>query len=86
MTNKIAKIVTEEQMAELNQGMAVESGFTKIQLPKIGLYTQDKWEGKGKTAKVIAEAGVYYIEEASDEQDEETGKMIWNKSEILKIF
>jgi hypothetical protein len=64
--------------------MSVDAGFMKIALPRLGLFTQDKWEGKGKTAKVIAEAGVFYTDVVTDEQDEETGKNIYKKTEIGK--
>jgi hypothetical protein len=49
------------------------------------MYSQDVTEGKGKSMKVIAEAGTFYLEKPTEESDE-NGKKIWEKTEIGTDF
>jgi len=87
MTTKIkGKDITlapsEEVLAQLREAYPVEGNYNKIILPRLGMYSQDQTEGKGKAMKVIAEAGTFYTEKESDEVDEETGKKVWVKEEL----
>ena len=63
MTNntKVTTTLTDEQRALLGQMTPQEQGFTRIQLPRLGMYSQDKFEGKGKSAVLVKEAGMFYL-------------------------
>lgn len=78
-------VASKELLAQLQESYPVEQGYNKISLPRISMLSQDKTEGKGKTMKVVAEAGTFYIEEPTDEKDE-NDKTIWNKEEIGTSF
>ena len=58
----------EELLAMLRQNTPIEEGYTRIALPRLGYYSQDKTEGKGKALKVVAEAGVFYTEVKAGEE------------------
>lgn len=76
----------DELSAELDALFPKEdSGFTRIQLPRIGFASQDKTEGKGKAMKVITEAGTFFLETETKEVDENS-KKIWEKEEIGSTF
>lgn len=79
MTNNttITNTLTEAQKAFLNQLTPQEQGFTRISLPRLGMYSQDKFEGKGKSAVLVKEAGMFYTEVPPTEKDGE-----WTKVEI----
>ncbi len=77
----LSTTVNEETLAILSESYPMDEGGTRIILPRLGMYSQDKTEGKGKTMKVIAEAGVFYTEKEGEELDE-NGKKMWVKSEI----
>ncbi len=79
---EVAISLTAEQEAELRAEYPAEQSFTRILLPRLGMYSQDKTEGKGKAMKVVAEAGTFFTEHQSDEVDEETGKKVWDKKEL----
>lgn len=81
-TKELAVAPSEEAIIALQNSFPVEQGFTRIQLPRLGFYSQDQVEGKGKAMKVTTVAGTFYTEEQSDEIDEDTGKKVWNKNEI----
>jgi hypothetical protein len=81
MTKEIANKLTEEQLAMLDASYPVESTFNRIQLPRLGMVSQDVMEGKGKAMKVVTEAGTYFIEKQIEELDE-NGKKIWERKEI----
>ena len=83
MTTEIQTTLTAEQKALLGQLTPQEQGFTRIQLPRLGMYSQDKFEGKGKGAVLVKEAGMFYTELEQSSTDEE-GKVTkeWVKSEI----
>lgn len=78
----LAKVASEEQLAALRGEFPSEPGFVRIQLPRLGLVSQDQTEGKGKNMKVIAEAGTFYVERQSDEVDEETKQKTWERTDI----
>lgn len=81
MKRELSKQITQDQLAALSQAMPVEPGFKKIILPRLGFYSQDQIEGKGKNMKVTTEAGTFYFENQSEEVDE-NGKKIWAREEI----
>lgn len=80
-TKEIANVMTEEQLALLRDSYPVEKGFTRILLPRLGLVSQDVVEGKGKSMKVVTEAGTFFTESQTDEVNEE-GKKVWDRQEI----
>lgn len=77
MTKEIQTTLTDEQRALLGQLTPQEQGFTRISLPRIGMYSQDKFEGKGKSAVLVKEAGMFYLELPPETKDGE-----WKKMEI----
>jgi hypothetical protein len=82
MSKKEIAVVDQEFLNELKELYPTEmSGYTKIQLPRIGFASQDKMEGTGKNKKVTTEAGTFFLENQSDKLDE-NGKKIWTKTEI----
>src|SRR3990167_1616754 len=84
MTKKeLSTVVTEQALEQLRQSYPVELSYTKILLPRLGMYSQDVMEGKGKVAKVVSEAGEFYTDRQTDEEDKE-GKKIWEKTELGK--
>src|ERR1035437_8395312 len=82
-TTAVAEVATDEQIAELNSGFPVEAGFSRVLLPRLGMISQDKMEGKGKLMKVVAEAGTFFTDVPTEEVDED-GKKTWNKVELGK--
>ena len=81
----LAVKMTDEQVALLQSSYPIETSFNRILLPRLGFYSQDQTEGNGKAMKVIAEAGTFYTDTQSDEEEEnEEGKMVklWKKEEI----
>ena len=77
MTKEIQTTLSAEQKALLGQLTPQEQGFTRISLPRLGMYSQDKFEGKGKSAVLVKEAGMFYTEVPPTEKDGE-----WTKQEI----
>lgn len=82
---RVSTKVSDETMEALKNSYPVEQGFVRSFLPRIGMYSQDVEEGKGKGKKVTTEAGTFYIERQSDEEDE-NGKKIWKRQEIGDSF
>lgn len=84
MVNKnkeVTTVASEETFARLRQNMPVEEGFTRTSLPRLGMFSQDQTEGKGKQMKVVIEAGTFYIEKPTEETNED-GKKVWEKEEL----
>ncbi len=79
MTKEIQTTITDEQKALLRGSFPTEKGFTRIQIPRLGLISQDITEGKGKSMKVITEAGTFYTEKETVDED---GNKVWKKEEI----
>lgn len=70
----------------LRDSYEVEARPQKISLPRLTFVSQDQTEGKGKARKVTVEAGTFFTETKTDEVDKETGKNIWERTELgLKI-
>ncbi len=78
--NEVMTTASEEQLQELRAGMPVDEGFTRNLLPRLGMFSQDIVEGKGKQMKVITEAGTFFTEKPTDE--EKDGKKVWAKEEL----
>lgn len=81
--NQEVAVVDEVALAQLREQFPVEQSFQRVNLPRLGMFSQDQTEGKGKQMKVVSEAGEFYIEKESDEVDE-NGKKIWKKEELGK--
>lgn len=77
----VTKPLSEEQKSILKNSFPVEPGFQRIQLPRLGMFSQDVTEGKGKNTKVVSEAGTFYTDKQTEDTDE-NGKKIWNKEEL----
>lgn len=76
----------DELSAELDALFPKEqSNFTRIQLPRIAFSSQDVTEGKGKSMKVITEAGTFSLETETTEIDE-NNKKVWEKVELGSSF
>lgn len=83
MSKEIIK-ANEQALAELNDLFPREQNqFTRISLPRLSFVSQDVTEGKGKTLKVITEAGSF-IKETPTEEVDENGKKVWNKEDLGK--
>ncbi len=86
-TTEISTVLTQGQLDALKNRFPVDPGSTRINLPRLGMFSQDKTEevrnkqGK-KEIKVISEAGTFYIDRETDKEDKETGKKIWAKEEL----
>lgn len=73
--------VNDDTLAILKDAYPVELGANRISLPRLGMVSQDQVEGKGKTMKVVTEAGTFYIEKPTNEEDE-NGKKVWSHDEL----
>lgn len=80
-TKAVANVANEETLALLQDSYPVEQGPSRISLPRLGLVSQDKTEGKGKSLHVVSEAGTFFTEKQTEEEDAD-GKKIWEKTEI----
>lgn len=79
--NQLSAEVNEETLAVLRESYPVEQGTNRIMLPRLGMVSQDQVEGKGKTMKVVTEAGTFFIEKPTEEENE-NGKKIWERKEL----
>jgi hypothetical protein len=86
MTKALANVASDKQLAELQSEFPTEPTFNRIFLPRLGLVSQDKTEGKGKKMKVVAEAGEFFIERQTEEVNPDTGYKIWERDEIGEEF
>lgn len=83
----LSVVVSPEAMERLRQDFPVEQGFTRVLLPRLGMVSQDVTEEvrdpktKKKEIKLITEAGQFFIEKQTDEENEE-GRRIWSHDEI----
>lgn len=80
-TKALANVANEETLALLSESFPVDPGVNRILLPRLGMVSQDQVEGKGKSMKVVTEAGTFFVEKQTDEVDEE-GKKKWDREEI----
>lgn len=83
----VAKAADEETLAVLSESFPVEQGGSRFFIPRrISMVSQDVVEGKGKSMKVVTEAGTFFLEKQLDDIDEETGKKAWEKLELGTSF
>lgn len=80
-TTAVTTVASAQALAELKQSFPAEVGFTRKMLPRLGMISQDVTEGKGKTLKVVTEAGTFFIDKEGEEEDE-NGKKVWERTEI----
>lgn len=73
--------LSADTIALLEDSYPVEQGASRITLPRLGMVSQDKLEGKGKAMKVVTEAGTFFVEKPTDEENDE-GKKVWSHDEI----
>lgn len=83
MSKELTTEVSKDLLAEAAGNMPTDNSFQRIILPRIGMFTQDQTEGKGKSMVVTAEAGTFYIDAESEETNDE-GKKVWTKTELGK--
>ena len=81
MTKELTTKLSEEQLQQLENSYPVETSFNRILLPRLGMVSQDQTEGKGKAMKVVTEAGTFFIENQTEELDE-NGKKVWERKEL----
>ncbi len=74
-------VVDEAALAELRAQFPMEAGFQRVLLPRLGMVSQDKFEGKGKAATLVKEAGMFFTEVQTDTLDE-SGKKTWIKTDL----
>lgn len=79
--NAITTVASEESLALLKQNFPSDAGFTRTLIPRLAMASQDKTSGRGKSLVVEMEAGTFFTETQSEEENEE-GKKIWNKTEL----
>lgn len=86
-TTAVTTVASEEALAALRQDFPTEQGFQRTLLPRLGMVSQDQTEevknpktGK-KEIKIITEAGTFFIEKQTEEEDND-GKKIWEKTEL----
>lgn len=79
---EVVTVLSDEQAAALLDLFPVEQSFVRVQLPRFGMVSQDKFEGKGKLAKLVAEAGMFFTEHQGEELDPSTGKKLWERVEL----
>lgn len=77
---ELANVADDAVLAALAASAPQEAGFARLQLPRLTFKSQDVMEGKGKSKKVVVEAGTFFTEVATDEKDE-NGKPVWDKTE-----
>lgn len=83
VSKAVSVVASPEALAELKNAFPQEQGFTKIMLPRLGMYSQDQTEGKGKQTKVTTEAGTFYIEREVDGKDDDGNPAkVWEREEI----
>jgi len=79
---ELANVAGGDVLAALQESYPVEQGGNRIILPRLGMVSQDQVEGKGKTMKVVTEAGTFYTDKPTGEEDPDTGKKIYKKTEL----
>jgi hypothetical protein len=77
-----ALVPVDDALEALRQMYPTEAAFNRILLPRLGMVSQDIMEGKGKNRTVVTEAGTFFVEKQSDEEDPETGKKLWEREEL----
>lgn len=78
----VAVKLSDEALQALKQDFPMEDTYQTVLLPRISMASQDVTEGKGKSMKVVTEAGTFFTEIQDEEETDENGKKVWNKDEI----
>ncbi len=82
---ELANVASDEVLAQLGESYPIEQGGLTIQLPRLGLVSQDITKetgtGKNKKIEVVTPAGEFYIDQQTEEVDKD-GKNVWSKEEI----
>lgn len=81
MTKEVLVPASAESLAALASMVPQETGFNRVLLPRLGMFSQDQTEGKGKSMVVTQEAGTFFTDHETDEVNEE-GKKVWAKDII----
>jgi hypothetical protein len=83
--NQEVSVLSEEQLAILNENFPQSDESNKVNYPKFGMLSKDLVEesgtGKNKKIEVIQAAGTFYTEKDLGETDAE-GRKIWTKNFI----
>lgn len=82
---EITTVASEAELAALAERFPQDDGYNRVFLPRLNLVSQDVMEGKGKSMKVVTEAGTFVKEIQSEEEEEgDNGKMYkpWIKTEL----
>ena len=80
-TNQLVSAPSQEVANALAQGFPQDLGFTRINLPRLAMVSQDKTSGRGKSMVVEQEAGTF-LKEYQTEELGDNGKPLWAKDEI----
>lgn len=80
--NELTVPMNQEKAVALGGNFPQEVGFTRTFLPRLAFKSQDVMEGVGKNKKVIIEAGTFFLEKQTDEENPETGKKVWSSDEL----
>lgn len=84
-TTALAAVPDAADVALLNNLFPTEDGFQRTFLPRLGMFSQNKFEvdKKTKQANLVQEAGTFYVEKQDEEETEdEHGEM---KRQFRKI-
>lgn len=85
-SREVSTEVNEETLALLRESYPVEQGANRIFLPRLGMVSQDKTEevgtGRNKKINLIAAAGEFFLDKQTDEEDPETGKKRWERTDL----
>lgn len=83
-TKALAVAPTPAILEALRNEFPAEQGFTQNLFPRLGMFSQDVIEGKGKTQKVVTEAGTFFTDKQSENEIEKDGKKVkeWEKEEL----
>lgn len=78
---------SEETVALLGNLFPTETGFQRAFLPRLGMFSQNKFEvdKKTKQAVLIQEAGMFYLEKQDEEESEDENgesKRLFRKAEL----
>lgn len=82
MSKEVATTASAEALAQLQQEFPQDASYTRVMMPRLTYKSQDVMEGKGKSKKVVTEAGTFFTERETEELNPETGKKIWEKTEL----
>lgn len=81
--NKEVTVLSQEELAVLDESYPVSEGSSRLSLPKFGMLAKDVTKetgtGKNKKIEVIQASGTFYTEKDEGETNEE-GKNVWTKN------